>query len=65
MGLVYVSSVCRSICDNSDSNMVNTHVYVKYENTQKNVKISVYNCRNQFGKWSRQDKKLDIQTEWF
>ena len=39
--LVYVSSVCESICDNSDSNMTNTHVYVKCENTQKNVKKRV------------------------
>jgi len=41
VGLVCVSSVCKSICDNSDSNMVNTHVYVKYKSTQKNVKIRV------------------------
>ena len=35
MDLVYAPSVCKSICDKSDSNMSNTHVYVKRENTQK------------------------------
>ena len=38
---VCVSSVCKTIRDNSDSNMVNTHVYVKYENIQKNDKNRV------------------------
>ena len=41
VGLVYVSIVCKSIWNNSDSSMVNTHVYVKCENTQKNAKIRV------------------------
>ena len=41
VGLVCVSSVCKSIYDNSDSNMVNTHVYVKCENTPKNAEIRV------------------------
>ena len=50
---VYVSSVCKSICDKEYSNMVNTHVYVKCENTQKMPKLG---SRNQFDKWSRQDK---------
>ena len=39
--LVYVSSVCKSICDNSDSNVSNAHVYVKRENTQKSAKNRV------------------------
>ena len=41
--------VCESIYDNSDSNTVNTHVYIKCENTQKMLKIG---SRNQFDKWS-------------
>ena len=39
--LVYVSGVCKSICENSESNMVKTYVYVKYENTQKMTKNRV------------------------
>ena len=39
--LVYVSSVCKSICDNSDSSVSNAHVYVKRENTQKSAKNRV------------------------
>ena len=35
MDLVYAPSVCKSICDNSGSNVSNTHVYVKRENTKK------------------------------
>ena len=42
VGVVYVSSVCKSICDNSDSKVVKTHVYVKSESTQKNAKIGLY-----------------------
>ena len=39
--LVYAPSVCKSICDNSDSNVSNAHVYVKRENTQKGAKNRV------------------------
>ena len=39
--LVYKSIVCKNNCDNSDSNVVNTHVCVKYQNTQKNTKNRV------------------------
>ena len=52
--LVYVSSVFKSICDKSDSNVSNAHVYVKCENTQK--KVLKIGSRNQFGKWSRHDE---------
>ena len=46
--LVHVSSVCKKNWD--FSNMSNTHVYDKCENTQTNLKIG---SRNQFDKWSR------------
>ena len=41
--VVCVSSVRKNICDIhiSDSNVVNTHVWVKCKNTQKNTKIRV------------------------
>jgi len=39
--LVYASSVYKSICDNSHSNVSNTHVYAKCENTQKMLKNRV------------------------
>ena len=41
VGLVYLSIVYQTTCVNSESNMVNIHVYVKCENDVKNAKNRV------------------------